>query len=42
MLETFKRNFLAGLVGFPAFILGIAVGNICIKGAETVVKKLKK
>lgn len=41
MLETFKRNFFAGLVGVPGFILGVAVGNAFIKLAEKAVETFK-
>ena len=42
MLEIIKRNFLAGLVGFPVFMIGVAVSSAILKGAETAVKELKK
>ena len=41
MLETIKRNFITGLVGLPALMLGVAVSNAIIKGAETAVKSFK-
>ena len=42
MLEIIKRNFIIGLVGLPALMLGATVSSAIMKGAETAIKSFKK